>query len=343
LNTDSLYPACALCDSADFAKISMNVSFGVDIIKCKKCGLIQSEYVSPTALRLYYSDYYRKALGDRDIEKMRRWFYDQAVSQLEYLETVLPQAHYASALEIGAGIGEFAKLISKNCANVFVTEADPQFVKVLRQLEELIYLEENELDSQKFFDTFDLLTLSHVFEHLPNPIESLNQYSRLLKTGGYLFLEIPNESQMLINRNFQGKGHLYYYNVGTLSSIVACQGSFDIVEIRTCNRTIEEFLDSDFSMPEDFNRQCTPNGTSIRALLINNRPSDCSNRSLNKKLNSELIADDYSRRIMVMHQKLLDLNRQMDSMQKKCQRTIEESRQVVENTVSLVQNIQNLK
>jgi len=40
--------------------------------------------------------------------------------------------------------------------------------------------------------SFDLITLVHVYEHLPKPRETLDQLTRLLKPGGRLFLAFPN-------------------------------------------------------------------------------------------------------------------------------------------------------
>lgn len=40
--------------------------------------------------------------------------------------------------------------------------------------------------------SFDLITLVHVYEHLPNPLETLNRLARLIKPGGRLFLAFPN-------------------------------------------------------------------------------------------------------------------------------------------------------
>lgn len=41
-------------------------------------------------------------------------------------------------------------------------------------------------------ESFDAVTLIHVFEHLPNPKESLLLIEGILKKGGILFIEIPN-------------------------------------------------------------------------------------------------------------------------------------------------------
>jgi SAM-dependent methyltransferase len=40
--------------------------------------------------------------------------------------------------------------------------------------------------------TFDVLTISHVIEHVPNPLQLLESAYRLLKNGGVLWLETPN-------------------------------------------------------------------------------------------------------------------------------------------------------
>jgi 2-polyprenyl-3-methyl-5-hydroxy-6-metoxy-1,4-benzoquinol methylase len=40
--------------------------------------------------------------------------------------------------------------------------------------------------------SFDLITLVHVFEHLPDPASALAKLNRLLRPGGYLFLSFPN-------------------------------------------------------------------------------------------------------------------------------------------------------
>lgn len=41
-------------------------------------------------------------------------------------------------------------------------------------------------------DTFDAILCTEVFEHIPYPIETINEFSRLLKPGGKLILTAPN-------------------------------------------------------------------------------------------------------------------------------------------------------
>lgn len=45
--------------------------------------------------------------------------------------------------------------------------------------------------------SFDVVTLFHVLEHLPDPVETLSQVRRLLKPGGRLLVEVPHARDAL--------------------------------------------------------------------------------------------------------------------------------------------------
>lgn len=47
--------------------------------------------------------------------------------------------------------------------------------------------------SDEHHGTFEVIVLSHVLEHLPNPIGFLNSCARLLKPGGYVTLALPDK------------------------------------------------------------------------------------------------------------------------------------------------------
>jgi SAM-dependent methyltransferase len=299
------------------------MSFGIDIVECLGCGFVQSEYVSESALRDYYSKFYRPPLSGEEIRILRRKSYDQAVSQIEYINSIISGKKFTNSLDYGAADGELAKLLKGISQAVYVTEFDPQYVKLLKKEEKLILLDESDLDTSIFSNFFGFISISHVLEHLTDPILSLERFSRLLKKDGFLLVDLPNEVELLTKANFQAKGHLSYFTVDSFKRLVNTHGKFDILEIRTCNRSVEEFIVSGFRLPEQYFRQNTPNGTVIRALLLNARPDAVLDRRPKDFIDDRLLLDDYSRRILHMHKSFMALQAQKDEIERRCEITIE--------------------
>ncbi len=91
-------------------------------------------------------------------------------------------------LDIGAGTGDFLKEAKENSWNVFGIEPN----KNARDLafKKGIELKEN-IDEYKN-QSFDVITLWHVLEHLPNLDETTQKIEDLLKPNGVLIIAVPN-------------------------------------------------------------------------------------------------------------------------------------------------------
>ena len=46
--------------------------------------------------------------------------------------------------------------------------------------------------AEEIADQFDVITMQHVLEHVPHPVDLLRQVGRLLTPGGLLFIQVPN-------------------------------------------------------------------------------------------------------------------------------------------------------
>jgi len=111
-------------------------------------------------------------------------------------------------LELGCGSG--SNLIFLNHINphlelhgVDIQDSDglPAFV-CFRQLD----LETGSLPYEN--DSFDLILMVHVLEHLHNPLTLAPEINRVLKCGGHLYIEAPNWVSMLIpSFGFQRRQH----------------------------------------------------------------------------------------------------------------------------------------
>ncbi len=95
---------------------------------------------------------------------------------------------FGSLLDIGAGTGDFLKVAKERGWEVYGTEPNKNASKLA--LEKGVQLKPSLID----FDgkQFDVITLWHVLEHIPNLEETIFKLSNLLKPNGILIVAVPN-------------------------------------------------------------------------------------------------------------------------------------------------------
>jgi 2-polyprenyl-3-methyl-5-hydroxy-6-metoxy-1,4-benzoquinol methylase len=297
--TTSLFATCLLCASPDVRPVATNQSFGINIVQCKACGFVHSEYVSEWCLQQYYATYYRGSQDASGIETHRVKGAGQAASQMAYLRARIPGLTVRAALDYGTAEGSLAHQLTGVAAQVFVTEMDPQFVALLRAERALTLVDDAALREPRFHGFFDLACLSHVLEHLNDPYVALDLFATIVKPGGWLLVDIPNEVRLLA-AGFQGKGHLSYFTTETFARFVEVQGMFDLREIRTVNREVDDFIASKFTLAEDYSIERARDGTVIRALLQCREPARRT-PSRRHRFDQAALLNDYSARIMHYH------------------------------------------
>jgi len=93
-----------------------------------------------------------------------------------------------NVLDIGAGTGDFLKEAKQ--ANWQVSGVEPNKGATILAQEKGISLQES-LDNFNG-KTFDVITMWHVLEHVPNLEETISTIEKLLKPGGSLIIAVPN-------------------------------------------------------------------------------------------------------------------------------------------------------
>ena len=95
------------------------------------------------------------------------------------------------------------------------------------------------LEEQRFpAGAFDAITMSHVVEHLPDPLQTLAECARLLKPGGRLILWTPNAASFghrLFGQHWRGlepPRHLHLFSPRSMRAMLAKAG-FTCISIRT--------------------------------------------------------------------------------------------------------------
>lgn len=94
-------------------------------------------------------------------------------------------------LDIGCGTGELLRFFATNGWSVTGVEPNVTAREFVIKNYSLNVLNENELDNVGS-GAYDVISMWHVLEHVPDLHKRLSQVNRLLKEGGYLFIALPN-------------------------------------------------------------------------------------------------------------------------------------------------------
>jgi len=205
------------------------------LVKCRNCGFVYNPNLK---------------LDPREVAHL---FYDDAnVEHRKKIQNVLLNIAHARwiwlnrwltgytghLLEVGCGTGEFlikAKLAGWEVDGLELSESFRIAAKNWYDLE----LRGDELSQAGFEEnSFEIVALFHVFEHLLDPLAFLGQVSRVLKPGGWLFIIVPNISSWTdnlfgkSNPTLIKKDHYFHYTPCTLQNIIT-RSFFDVVEVIT--------------------------------------------------------------------------------------------------------------
>lgn len=183
---------CPNCHSNDVFKFHNKV-WSIDdgqVLRCKACDLTYiSPMMSPAEEQLFYENYNQhvKARGmtmTRSVEEFHEKSLPIAEQRLKVVGSYFKSDK--KVLEVGSSTGAFLSLI-KQCETYACElthdnrDYSEQFVtgKTFASLESII--------SQ----SFDIICMFHVFEHIRNPQEFLSQCLELLNDDGIILIEVP--------------------------------------------------------------------------------------------------------------------------------------------------------
>lgn len=147
--------------------------------------------------------------------------------QLDYFYRHLPQTP-GRLLDVGCGNGIFLLRARQAGWRVTGLEPDPIAVAAARRAD--LDVVQGTLDTWRGEESFDVITASHVIEHVHDPLEFLRQIFSLLLPGGRIWLATPN-AESLGHRRY-GRGwrglepprHMTVLTLGALQRLLQRAG-----------------------------------------------------------------------------------------------------------------------
>ncbi len=195
LGVDLLKYYCNLCDKeSDFTFLqkypNQHRAFSnLDLYQCTECGVVFAlPYLSDQDLDYYYNEIWKTS------EDVNIIYEIQAMERVRYINKYLNNYDNLKILDIGSGHGLLydAFLSQYNNISFHATELNPDNIERLQKKGISVSRTISEIGEQKF----DIICLCSVLEHLPKPHEFLQEAKKLLKSNGYLFLDLPNRDDL---------------------------------------------------------------------------------------------------------------------------------------------------
>jgi SAM-dependent methyltransferase len=175
---------CPLCHSGDTAVFSKAKA----IFTCRACD--NSFRASPDAKH----DYSRKIpMPDYFASKLR------SRHHYEFIEKNIGFRNIRRVLEIGSGDGALVRHIRSRQKDIDISVIEPgsEFCGALEKIGGVKVINDY-IENVEVTEKFDLVIMSHVLEHIGNPVETLRfVVDVLVREGGFLYLDVPNRDYEL--------------------------------------------------------------------------------------------------------------------------------------------------
>lgn len=228
---------CPICDGNTFSDHHTSVDYTVsgstfNIQLCNTCGfLFTNPRPSQTEIGPYYDskDYIshsnnKKGLFNRVYQQVR----GVAIRQKTALISKLSRLDRLSLLDIGCGTGEF--LAGCRDKGWDVTGVEPGLTARTQAIANYGLRVEEELYLDKTTETFDVITLWHVLEHVHGLNQRVAQLHRLLKQNGTLIIAVPNHTSK--DASYFGSAwaawdvprHLYHFSPDSIKRLLLKHG-----------------------------------------------------------------------------------------------------------------------
>jgi SAM-dependent methyltransferase len=193
---DVEYVFCPLCGSKEHTRIYKERAV-LGIVRCRGCDLL---YVNPrlkSPEKIYWGD------ADKYLNEARMIFEGKAQHHRDPnyradLKVIYKYKPSGKLLDVGTNMGFFLRLARNKSWSLYGVEPAPALAEIARKYFGLNVKTAFLQDAGFPESFFDVVSMSDVFEHLPNPGEVLSEVRRILKPDGIVFIKVPNARYNLL-------------------------------------------------------------------------------------------------------------------------------------------------
>lgn len=242
-------PICMIqgCSTKLDFEISGVWSKPINVYHCIICNLyFLIQKPDARELKDYYEEKYYFKSSLLDIIKSR-FRLARSISQYTFFKEEVFQT-INNVIEIGSGDGLLLSMFKNDNAKVYGIEYSKKYKNYAKNKYGISLINDD------FFNIegeYDLLIMSHVFEHFIDFNKVYKKVNQLLKNGGYFYIEVPNspkpnEISTSELSSYLNSTHIHNFDKENL--IKTIPPSFELITIQRFNYNIKTYLNHNKSL-----------------------------------------------------------------------------------------------
>lgn len=199
VGSESSLMKCPLCGSQEGIAIGCYPDSFLScekMVRCVACEMIWAAPLPSTQdLDEYYSNgLYYEIVSDPYSTAFSEWSLRLARSRLNLISSMVGIAETSRVLDVGGGNGLFGKALAELSDTIEYDVVEPDN-DVRVQLGSQVRVSHRSLDCiEKRY--YDLVILNQVLEHVRSPIDFLSDICSAVKSGGYIFIDVPYKDHL---------------------------------------------------------------------------------------------------------------------------------------------------
>jgi len=228
---------CNLCGGNQFKVIEEDEA-PFKVLQCRKCSLVfVYPHPVPSALTGHYDEgYYAEWVGKQKEKRTRMW--------KNRLDKVQKFRSGGRLLDVGCGEGAFLDIAQKNGWEISGTELSSYAARYAANILDTDIFCGELLEARLPEDSFDVVTMWHVLEHVTDPTRYFADIQRILRSDGLLVIAIPNVNDLIMQIAYriikrrkmklfskdEKEVHLFHFSPKTIKAYLDKTG-FDCLKI----------------------------------------------------------------------------------------------------------------
>jgi 2-polyprenyl-3-methyl-5-hydroxy-6-metoxy-1,4-benzoquinol methylase len=165
------------------------ISANYTLIKCLDCSLIYQKKIPDQKLSgILYEEWIDPSIASEKSKKHDLPYYKKHINEIvDIIEYFNRNPYELNFLDFGMGWSEWSRITLSMGVNTYGIELSQDRIQfaIKHHIEVLDYKNLPE-------SFFDFINTEQVFEHIPNPFETLQDLTKSLKSGGVIKLSVPN-------------------------------------------------------------------------------------------------------------------------------------------------------